>query len=202
MSALPLFPLQHVVFPGGVLQLQIFEVRYLHLMRRCQQSGLPFGIVGLLEGREVRVPEATEVLTQAGSLAHLESLETPQPGLMRVSCRIGARFRVQQAAVGQYGLWLGQVDAVADDPPTPVPPALQRCVQWLEQAIADSAARGDAERWVREPYAMSDAGWVANRLAEALPIAVASKADLLLEEPVARLAWLDGWLDARGAWAS
>jgi uncharacterized protein len=44
-TALPLFPLHTVLFPGGDLPLQIFEVRYLDLMKRCEQSGEPFGVV-------------------------------------------------------------------------------------------------------------------------------------------------------------
>lgn len=32
LNQLPLFPLNTVLYPGGSLQLQIFEVRYLDLM--------------------------------------------------------------------------------------------------------------------------------------------------------------------------
>ena len=32
--ALPLFPLQTVLFPGGLLSLKVFEARYLDLMGR------------------------------------------------------------------------------------------------------------------------------------------------------------------------
>jgi len=38
----PLFPLQTVLFPGGLLPLPIVEVRYLHLLKRADQSGKPF----------------------------------------------------------------------------------------------------------------------------------------------------------------
>lgn len=51
---LPLFPLQTVLFPGGVLPLRIFEVRYLDLIQRCQKEGAPFGVVCLMQGSEVR----------------------------------------------------------------------------------------------------------------------------------------------------
>lgn len=38
---LPLFPLDTVLFPDGLLPLRIFEVRYLDMVRRCQQSQTP-----------------------------------------------------------------------------------------------------------------------------------------------------------------
>ena len=58
LLALPLFPLGTVLFPGGLLPLRIFEVRYLDMIGRCHKAGLPFGVVGLTQGSEVRVPSA------------------------------------------------------------------------------------------------------------------------------------------------
>ncbi|MDG1109787.1 MAG: peptidase S16, partial [Burkholderiaceae bacterium] len=37
---IPLFPLSSVLFPEGTLHLQIFEVRYLDLIKRCHQQQL------------------------------------------------------------------------------------------------------------------------------------------------------------------
>jgi len=56
LSSLPLFPLGTVLFPGGVLPLRIFEVRYLDMIGKCHKAGAPFGVVSLTEGSEVRVP--------------------------------------------------------------------------------------------------------------------------------------------------
>jgi Lon protease-like protein len=38
-----------------MLSLQIFEVRYLDLIKRCHQQGLAFGVIGLKKGSEVQV---------------------------------------------------------------------------------------------------------------------------------------------------
>ena len=43
VAALPLFPLQSVLFPGGQLALKIFEARYLDLISDCLRSRQPFG---------------------------------------------------------------------------------------------------------------------------------------------------------------
>jgi len=50
---LPLFPLNTVLFPGCVLDLQIFEARYLDMISRCMKQGSGFGVVCIVEGDEV-----------------------------------------------------------------------------------------------------------------------------------------------------
>ncbi len=52
-DTLPLFPLGSVLFPGGSLPLQVFEVRYLDMIGRRHRAGQPFGVVALAQGREV-----------------------------------------------------------------------------------------------------------------------------------------------------
>lgn len=85
LTALPLFPLHTVLFPGGLLPLQIFEVRYLDLMKRCEKTGEPFGVVSLQSGHEVRraprpgeaegAGSSAETLAHIGTLAMLDRLE-------------------------------------------------------------------------------------------------------------------------------
>ena len=53
---LPLFPLSNVLFPGGHLQLRIFEPRYIDLVRECARTGRAFGVCMILEGREAGQP--------------------------------------------------------------------------------------------------------------------------------------------------
>ena len=50
---MPLFPLASVLFPGGQLQLRIFEPRYLDLVRECTRHGTGFGVCLILRGQEV-----------------------------------------------------------------------------------------------------------------------------------------------------
>ena len=50
--SLPLFPLNTVLFPGCILDLQIFEARYLDMIGRCMKQGGGFGVVCILEGRK------------------------------------------------------------------------------------------------------------------------------------------------------
>ena len=70
-ETLPLFPLSQPVFPEGLLRLTIFEVRYLHLIRRCQQEGIAFGVVPLADGHEVQKAGAQERLHDIGCRVQL-----------------------------------------------------------------------------------------------------------------------------------
>ncbi|MGD9836101.1 MAG: LON peptidase substrate-binding domain-containing protein, partial [Piscinibacter sp.] len=47
MTELSLFPLQTVLFPGGLLSLKVFEARYLDLAAACLREQRPFGVVAL-----------------------------------------------------------------------------------------------------------------------------------------------------------
>ena len=50
---LPLFPLNSVVFIDGILELQIFEQRYLHMIKTCMQNQHGFISALIRNGREV-----------------------------------------------------------------------------------------------------------------------------------------------------
>ena len=106
LNSLPLFPLGTVLFPGGLLPLQIFEVRYLDMIRKCHKAGAPFGVVSLTEGSEVRKPGASdqpngdgfasEVFNSVGTLATISEMTTPQPGLLVVRCVGTQRFEISR----------------------------------------------------------------------------------------------------------
>lgn len=144
MNTIPLFPLRHALFPAGVLHLQVFEVRYLHMVRRCLEEGAAFGVVGLIAGNEVRTPEGVEVLANAGTLARIEQAETVMPGLMRIRCVGTTRFRLASSYQGKFGLWMGEVEFLPDDPEMSIPAAYQRDADFLGRIIADLQRRGSA----------------------------------------------------------
>lgn len=198
-SPLPLFPLHTVLFPDGVLPLQIFEVRYLDMIGRCHREGTCFGVVGLTAGSEVRrrLPDddggdgfAAEDFHDVGTLARIEVLERPQPGLMLIRCIGARRFRLHTRELLRHGLWTGDVELLPVDPPMAVPDDLEPVVETLREVIRQIGARGaDAGSMpLQAPYRFHDCGWVANRWAELLPADVALKQRLMaLESPLLRL---------------
>ena len=94
LRTLPLFPLQAVLFPGGLLSLKVFEARYLDLVSTCLRETQPFGVVALRQGSEVRkAGEPVVVLEDIGTTAELLEVDSTQPGILQVRCRGGQRFR-------------------------------------------------------------------------------------------------------------
>lgn len=194
---LPLFPLRSVLFPGGLLPLKVFEARYLDLVTRCLRDRSGFGVVALREGSEAGPGRGPTLFERVGVITELLEVDSPQSGILFVRCRGDARFRVESYRQEADGLWVAQAERLPPDPVQDVPPDRQAVSDALAQAIEALAAQ-DARPFL-EPYAYGDAGWVANRWCELLPIPLAAKQRLMeLADPVARLSLVDDYLRGRG----
>ncbi|MES2152173.1 MAG: LON peptidase substrate-binding domain-containing protein [Pseudomonadota bacterium] len=195
----PLFPLTTVLFPDGVLPLQIFEVRYLDMIARCIADDAPFGVVLLTQGSEVRTPQGQESFMQAGTLATVQDSSSDTPGLIQVVCRGAARFKLHASERKAFGLWVGEAELQEDDHAVPIPSELQGAADALERVI-DSLQEVPPERWpLLPPLRLDDCGWVANRWCELLPLPNAQKHSLLmLDNPLIRLELLHDLLDEHG----
>jgi hypothetical protein len=190
---IPLFPLSNGLFPDGMLALQIFEVRYLDLIKRCHQQQQPFGVVWLKKGREVQVPAEVPLLHAYGCQAHIRDFVQVQPNLFRVICQGGLRFELKDTQPGPYGVWQGDISILAQDPEVEIPEHLQHHANRLGNIIAAAQKQGQlASLPVLQPYLLDQCGWVANRYAEALDISAALKVELLCEmDPLKRLETID-----------
>lgn len=207
---IPLFPLGTVLFPGGSLPLQIFEVRYLDMVRRCHREDVPFGVVCLTEGSEVQQPDTgsggflRESFHDIGTLASIVELEQPQPGLILIACEGLQRFRVTHSEKRPHGLWVADVDLLPADNPVPVPPELQGIPRMLRQLHERLQAEQPGAIAPYPPYQpdqgpWQDAGWVANRWAELLPLPADIKQRLLtLDSPLLRLELVGDALEQLG----
>ncbi|MBS0449484.1 MAG: LON peptidase substrate-binding domain-containing protein [Proteobacteria bacterium] len=198
IHALALFPLQAVLFPGGLLGLKIFEARYLDLIGTCLREQRTFGVVALRSGSDVHRPDRPAVeFEPIGVHAELIDVDSEQTGILRIRCRGTRRFEVEASRQQADGLWLGDVLDLPDDPVLPPADAQAGCVRGLTEAIAGLAAR-DLRPFL-EPYRYDDAGWVANRWCELLPIPQAAKQKLMaLPDPLLRLQLVDDYLRSQG----
>jgi Lon protease-like protein len=197
-QALALFPLQAVLFPGGALSLKIFEARYLDLITTCLREQTAFGVVALRSGLEVRLPDQAEVrFERVGTLAELISVDSDTPGILQVQCRGGSRFSVTSSEQNGAGLWVAQTEPIADDAVVAPGTAQLASVHGLQEAIVAMKAQG-LEPFLA-PHRFDDAGWVANRWCELLPISQAAKFRLMeLADPLARLQLVDDYLRGKG----
>ena len=198
IAALPLFPLQAVLFPGGLLRLKVFEARYLDLVSRCLRECAGFGVVCLRQGSELHHSSAEPLRFETlGVLARLRDVDAEQAGILKISCIGGQRVEVSSPRQQADGLWLADARLRTNDAAVPPPPELARSVAALAKAIESMGAQG--QHPFAEPYQLNDMGWVANRWCEILPISLAAKQGLMaLDEPGLRLKLVDDFLRSKG----
>lgn len=186
---IPLFPLASPLFPDSLMQLRIFEVRYLHMIKQCQKDQLPFGVVALRHGGEVQKPGVDESIHPTGCLAHISEVVQVQQGLLFIQCKGGQRFHVEANERGAFGLWHGQVRLLDDDIATDIPPDLQVVADQLGALIANAQRQGaEGQLPITRPYRLDECGWVANQWAMLLALDGSEKTRLLAEDdPLTRL---------------
>ena len=197
-TALPLFPLQTVLFPGGLLQLKVFEARYLDLISHCLRSQTPFAVVRIRQGGELRGSGNQKTLLEdTGVLAHLLEVDAEQPGILRTRCVGGERVLLGALRQREDGLWLAEAALGDAETGAAVPDELAGSAKALAQAI--DALKAQDQQPFLPPFRLDDAGWVANRWCEILPISGAAKQRLMvLDEPVLRLKLVQDYLQAKG----
>ena len=187
---LPLFPLNTLLFPGGLLPLKIFEQRYLDMAAACMKANTPFGICLIASGGETGSAAQPHPV---GTLATIGNWEMEQLGILMISAQGGRRFRIIDTTVGPDNLLTGTVELLADTLPIPFPPNRERLLPLLRRVVNDLGN----ER-IPEPHRYDDAEWVGYRITEVLPIQNLAKQKLLeLEDPLARLEILEKFLDQR-----
>jgi Lon protease-like protein len=210
LTSLPLFPLGTVLYPGGLLPLQIFEVRYLDMIGKCYKAGAPFGVISLTEGAEVQKRGdsgasgdgfAREAFSSIGTLARITEFSVPQAGLMTIRCLGIQRFEITRRERLKHGLWIADVTRLDDDQSVRIPDDLQSTATALDKLIKSLQARDvpAGQMPMQPPYQLDDCGWVANRWCELLPIPTTIKQRLMmLDNPLLRLELVSDILERTG----
>lgn len=192
---LPLFPLNAVLFPGGVLPLRVFEARYMDMVRQCMKTAAPFGVVLITRGGEVGAPAATEAV---GTLARIAAWDMPTLGLLHLRAIGGERFRIERADLQPDGLQVAQVEPIAPDDDLPLDEQYRPCADLLQRVIDDVTRQrtedGDdpqdpiASVPFESPYRLDSSVWVGNRLCEFMPIPLRARQKLMeLQDATSRL---------------
>ena len=183
IQELPLFPLNTVLFPGGVLPLRIFETRYLDMVTRCMKNDSGFGAVTIHEGQEAGGQPIS--IHPVGTLARIVDFDPLDDGLLGIACLGIQRLRVVGHRVQPDQLLIGQVLWLLDDPPLPPLSSHEPLVRVLRELL---------EREELSPYIRfmtpdwDNAAWIGNRLTELLPLPSRIRHALLeMTEPQQRL---------------
>jgi hypothetical protein len=194
-----LFPLNTVLFPGGVLPLRIFETRYMDMARDCLRDDKAFGVCLITKGTEVGGGAATE---RIGTLATIAGWDMEQLGVLNVRCLGGRRFEILSRTTQADGLQTAQVRLIDADAESRLAAEHRPCADLLRRVIDDLAASASASAQAEEgkaeaatmrtafepPYQLDSAVWVGNRLCEILPVPLKAKQKLMeLDDGYTRL---------------
>jgi len=173
-----IFPLNTVLFPGGMLPLKVFEQRYIEMTKVCIKDGRPFGVCLIKEGEEVGTPAVPQ---EIGCLARITQWDMPQLGVFHLTTEGTQRFRILHSSVERSGLISAAIEMLqAQDE---VAPDDNLCSEVLK-AIIGKVGGGHFPA----SHRFDDAAWVGYRLSEVLPISLDTKQELLeLADPHARL---------------
>jgi len=186
-ETIPLLPLGTVLFPGALLPLRIFEVRYMDMAKACLREGSPFGVSLIREGAEVGAPAVPETV---GCLARIRDCDMEELGILKVRAEGLERFRIVSTESTRQGLVIGVVERLEGEAAAPDAPALAECSEFLRKVIA-----GIGPDRFAEPMLYDDATWVGFRLAEILPLKMQAKQKLLeLTDATIRLSVLHRFL--------
>lgn len=176
---IPLFPLHTVLYPGGPLPLRIFEARYLDMLGTCLKSSTPFGVLLIRSGSETGPATTWDV----GTLARIVDWYQGSDGVLGVTAIGEQRFRLISSRRRDDGLNVGEIDLLEQDHGVPLPDEYRSLARILAGVLDDL---GKLYQGLERHY--GDAGWVAYRFAEILPIAAEEKqACLEIDDPLARL---------------
>ncbi len=214
VSTLPLFPLTTILFPDGLLPLQIFELRYLTMIKKCIADGTEFGVVAQTVQKQapkadetllLQAPMSQESFVSVGTCAKIVSHSAPQAGLLRIDCVGGKRFTIVSCEQQKLGLWVAQVKLIEADQAIAVPNELADTVTALRQLImglteqVELGTMSGQQLPLAKPYLFDDCGWVANRWCELIPMQPAQRHRLLtLDNPLIRLELVQDLLETGG----
>ena len=189
MELVPLFPLPLVFFPGGRLPLQIFETRYLDMVRECMRQGQGFGIVRIQEGEQVLTGRSlADQLTQpsvaaCGTEGQIVDFDQNPNGTLAVTVQGQRKFAVLGVEERADRLMMAEVEWLPEEPEQSLPHHFEHLAELLE-----SISQHEAVFRLGLSVDYGDARDVSWRLAELLPCDLDTKQRLLeLQSPLKRL---------------
>ena len=169
-----LFPLNTVIFPGSILPLQIFEQRYLNLIKDCMKQQTGFVIVLISDGKEVG---AAPQIYSTGCFVEIVDWESLPNGLLGISIEAKYRVHLSNSSVRDDGLLFAEataIEATLDEKHT-LPKAFAPLSDTLQQLLNHPFAQH-----YKNSVDFNNTADVCYRLSELLPISNKQK-QLLLE---------------------
>ena len=111
-TTLSLFPLHTVLFPGSVLQLKIFEQRYLDLVKTSMRNNCGFVVVLINQGNEVN---DTPTIHRIGTYVEITDFEMLDNGLLGITIKAKHKVLIKNTTTQHDGLLNGEAEPIADE---------------------------------------------------------------------------------------
>lgn len=168
---IPLFPLNTVLFPDGVLPLRIFEPRYLDMVSECLKNDTGIGVILIRDGAETGT--AANIF-DTGTLSRISYWHKRPDGILGITLKGEQRFRVLSHAVKKNQLIMAEVELLPMQPETELIAGYEHMVMLLQKIISRLGPP-----YTTMPTNYESANWVSARLIELLPLTLTDKQDLL-----------------------
>ncbi len=187
ITTIPLFPLNTVLFPGGLLPLRVFEPRYLDMVSACARNASGFGVCLISVGQEVG---AAAEIHAVGTVARIIDFEQREDGLLGIMSMGEQRFQVQKTGLQANQLLIGEVALLPNEKAVAMPAACRPLADMLEAFMVRIGGH-----YAQLPADYDNASWVSQRLTELLPIPLLERQQWLeSDDPLARLSHIQATL--------
>jgi len=177
ITEISLFPLRLVMFPGGRVNLQIFERRYIDLVRNCMRSNTGFGICLLKQGEEVE-QSSQQSIHRTGTYASIVDWDQLENGLLGITVEGSRKFKISKSWQASSGLLTADVvfseTGNLGGDPIPVDEQFSGLAELLQSLESHPAVERKNQQI--DYNNLWDLGW---RLSELIPIEAEKKQELL-----------------------
>lgn len=196
MTTIALFPLNSILFPKGRVSLQIFESRYVDMIRRCMKEQVGFGVILIAEGSEVARPGQKINIHKVGTYCEVIDWNELPTGLLGITVEGRKTFKVIESWCEKDGLCRAEVlfrdhDSI-DSEPIDVGGEFHEYVDLLR-----GLARHPMVEDLKLEIGFENLREVAWRLGELLPIPNREKQAVLeMNDPLERLEQIELFINA------
>ncbi len=181
---LPLFPLNSIIFPGGVLPLRIFESRYLDMVKNCVRDQSEFVICLIKDGSET---SSAAKFQNIGTSCRIIDWETLPDGLLGITAQGISRVKIDYANVQSDQLLMGEVSYLSESEDESLPTKYDEWAHLISVIIQELG-----KPFNEQDQYLESAHWVGARLTEYLPFELEQKQRILeLDNPIIRLEHLN-----------
>ena len=193
LTEIPLFPLPVVLLPGGFLDLQIFEQRYLDMVAQCLKQDTGFGLVLIENGNQVLVNagQSAPSVVRMGCYCKIIDFDLNQNGLLNIRIQGERKFRINDYFEAASRLLKAEVEFLESEPAISTTDQDEGLIEILHNLLKHPTVTIQPQE-----VQFEDASQLGGRLTELLPLSNLTRQNLLeLKDPVKRLRSLEKLID-------